>query len=465
MDFQLHPDNKRQILDADYLACLDIDFLKSIIKAHQSVKRMNPGWQIKSDVSKAVGFLVEQKVSVNWLFVKMQMEDVGEDYLLDTLQNERDIDKLFRAAVAGGNLAPPTSTDAIHPEAPTAEPLGPTVVLQSTVSSPAISTGTILPPSVLQPTDLPPLDDFIGKPMHEVVVIIRDERHGSGQSVVPRAATIHLYELRKEGERHFIKSPELIQELQKSSEAIVGFARLSVDFKIAGMTVRRSFHILREGVNFAAPPEIPELCVTVEDGNSKLYSLEIFLDAGSFGGKDNGAQSKRHFSTLSGSDGEEEKHRRGSTPSSAHATSGTATAAERDSAQIRWLAGTSGYDNAIAKAIRSQVKTKQSMATCALGLFCSYVRILANITPGAGCDSAGRVAITHKVIAVFLETGADWVGFARSGGNILVNSSHIPVIAAHLNGDVADSYMGMKAWKNFLDAAVANSVIKEEAKE
>jgi hypothetical protein len=140
-----------------------------------------------------------------------------------------------------------------------------------------------------------------------------------------------------------------------------------------------------------------------------------------------------------------------------------ATPAERDAAQLRWLAGPSGYDNAIAAAMRVQIKGKGA-ATCATSIFCAYLHIVGNMTPGDNCDLAGRAAITNKLLARFLDTTADYIGVAKNAGSIQVGAGHIPVVKAHMDGEVPNSYMGIRTWKEFLEESISDYKVKAEPK-
>jgi hypothetical protein len=254
------------------------------------------------------------------------------------------------------------------------------------------------------------------------------------------------------------------------------------------MPVRTSFHNIQEGADYLGLPTIPEICVTLADADTGCdYTLSVFLERRSVDKKvrltgifheirfgilfDLPFQQmpsvgpvldkKRHFSTLS-TDNEDEEIRRTSRSKSANPPT-KVNVAERDAAQLKWLRGVSGYDNAIAIAMREQVKTKQPQPSCATSIFAAYVYIVLHITPGVDCEQAGRVEITQRLLAEFLECQSDWITKAKAAGRLQVSAGDIPTVKAHMDGDMPDTYMGMKRWTEFLNGAVRNHHIKTES--
>ena len=215
--------------------------------------------------------------------------------------------------------------------------------------------------------------------MHKVFVIVSDERL---QPMVSRAAIIFVYEIRAaESDVCFVNTQELVSELQKSPEAVAGPARMSVDIALGPMLLRTSFYVLRDGAEFLGLPEVPELSVTRAAATTGCeYTLHIFLDALPeksevkvkvslsnfclqiilFMPLQVEPTTKRHRASRSLPDEDEEEYRKSASNRSSPLPSAPtvrATPAEREAAQLRWLAGPSGYDNVIAAAARVRVET------------------------------------------------------------------------------------------------------------
>ncbi|KAF8199875.1 hypothetical protein K438DRAFT_2015879 [Mycena galopus ATCC 62051] len=411
---------------------------------------MQSQWKIGSSVVAASKLILEREISVNWLVIQSTnptLLDGYDDYELETTIENRDMDEFFRNQVASGTLKVP---------------------------APAIKTQHVNTVNEIVPLDPPTPntapaaspDVNVARPVVKIFVVVVDERGNSGEHIpTPRATTVFVYNLRQEEAEYFVRTRELIEQLQMSSESVVGSARLSLGVLLGGLFVRSSFYILREEAEVIGIPDVPELQVTAADRSTGCtHSLTIYLDTpGGYKAVKKeaveGGSAKRHFSTLS-TDSTEDDYRKEtsksdcSTPSIRATPAARATATERGAAQLRWLAGPSSYSNAISTAIQAQVKSKQGSATCALAIFCTYVYIVSNVRPGADCDSAGRTDITNKCLAEFLGVAPGWIAQAKAAGALQIVASHIPAVKAHLDGDIPDSYMGIGPWTQFLEAMI-----------
>ncbi|KAJ6577695.1 hypothetical protein B0H19DRAFT_1253015 [Mycena capillaripes] len=456
----IHPDSTRYLLNAQYLEGLDFKFLKvwlipttprfirlwklttnsqSIIKLFNSVSRMKGSWNIGSCEIAAQKKILNDEVSVNWLVVQTPLgKEPHEDYGLDTLEHKQNVDELFRTTFAKGLLPHPNLLE--------------------------VQKITVLANPITTDDDDGKDKDVEGRLMHKLFLILSDERD---TPVSTRAAILFVYGVRKEGDRLLIGVQELVQELQSSSEAIVGSARLAVNLTVGGLALRTSFYMIREEADYLGPLVIPELGVTVADADTRCdYTLQIFLEAH---GVANQAQhqskagviagKKRHFSTRSTDNEEEEKYRTVRSES----VKAKVNVVEQDSAHLDWLRGASGYDNAIAVAMRKEISTKQAQPTCAVAIFAAYVYIVSQITPGLDCEAAGRVQIPTRLLADFLGCKAQWIVMAKAVGRLQVSGGDIDIIKAHMDGNMVDSYMGMKKWKEFLEAAIVINAVKVES--
>ncbi|KAJ7162894.1 hypothetical protein C8R46DRAFT_1221701 [Mycena filopes] len=194
--------------------------------------------------------------------------------------------------------------------------------------------------------------------------------------------------------------------------------------------------------------------VEVGDATGCDYTLPIFLEAAAPSAETQTATGKRHFSTRS-TDDEAEQAYRASRPGSADPSASTVTdkikytSAQRDAAQLQWLQGLSGYDN--------------PQSTCALAIFAAYVHIVSNITPGDTCAAAGQSDITNKLLGQFLGCQADYIGVAKATGLVQVTAGSIATVKEHMDGEMADSYMGMAKWKEFMEQAIEiHNTVKTE---
>ncbi|KAJ7134924.1 hypothetical protein C8R43DRAFT_956153 [Mycena crocata] len=408
-----HPDSKRYPLDAAYLHTLEIGFLKEVIKAHQKTDRLSPQWRICDNVQTAVNFLVTRGATINWI-----------------------VDAEFRFNFEQGKITLPNSAQS---------------------KAPVSKAKSMTPPATLI-TASPDADDLPQK----VLVIITDERRSNGMA--PRVVSL-LVKLRRDVSLCWVDTIVLLQKLQQSSEAIVGSARFSVEVKIGPETGRGSFYIMREDDVSLHQPEVPELSVFVADANTGCaHMIHIYLDAECF------KAVKRHYATLSTDNEAEEEYRKSASNRSTpllqsvqgSGSSSRPSPEERASAQVRWLAGPSGYRNDIAKAISEMVKKGgQYLPTCTLAIFCYYVYIVANVTPGDNCEPAGRSDIKLKTLAAFLDVAPDWIGGPKTVGHLQIEVGHDEVVRAHMDGDVI-SYMGLKSWKKFLGTVAEQTKVKDE---
>ncbi|KAJ7087606.1 hypothetical protein B0H15DRAFT_949981 [Mycena belliarum] len=433
---------------------------------YRGVRRLDPSWNVKSSSLAARNMIIGDTVSVNWLVVQMPAgQNPVEDYYIDTLAAPRRVDDLFRAVFAAGTITVPVASGL--KQALTAGD-GASVAAAPSVSHKSPTPGSPLP---LGEDD----SDTEPGPMSKIFVIVSDERHGS--SSVPRATILAVYKLEERGGKSIVDTRELIQELQSSAEAIIGSARLSVEVKVAAMVLRSSFYRLKEDAEYLGPPDVPELAVAQADPSTGCpYSIHIFLDTADSlraVGKeseikleaDSGMSGKRRFSTLSADDDDEDRTPGPEHPFASKSKSKSklyklkAVPSERDPAQLRWLSGPSGYSNVISAAIKAQVRSKQPSATCALSVFCAYMYIVSHITPGEACEAAGRFAIPNTVLGNFLNVAADWVGQAITAGRLQIEVGHIPVVKAHIDGDIPDSYLGIKPWIAFLKEAQKESKV------
>ncbi|KAJ7151062.1 hypothetical protein C8R46DRAFT_1043261 [Mycena filopes] len=426
------------------LSGLDLELLKDVIKTANNVVRMNPQWKVGSDAQIARKKILADKVSVNWLAVQTPLEkELDEDYILDTIsETHRNIDKVFRTWFASGKVSVPG---------------------QPALGSPEIPDKDIDIPSTSDQDGKP-----VEKPLHKIFVVISDER---GSTVTTRAAVLYVEGVTERDSQYFVQTHELVTELQASPEAIHGMARLAINISHGGMNIRTAFYMLRKGADYVGLPAVPEVRlskVEVGDATGCDYTLPIFLEAAAPSAETQTATGKRHFSTRS-TDDEAEQAYRASRPGSADPSASTVTdkikytSAQRDAAQLQWLQGLSGYDNVIAQAMRVQIKTKQPQSTCALAIFAAYVHIVSNITPGDTCAAAGQSDITNKLLGQFLGCQADYIGVAKATGLVQVTAGSIATVKEHMDGEMADSYMGMAKWKEFMEQAIEiHNTVKTE---
>ncbi|KAK7055479.1 hypothetical protein R3P38DRAFT_2847288 [Favolaschia claudopus] len=434
------PETQREILDAEYLASLDINMLKSLIKLHRNVNQLRASWKITSHEA-ACNHAVELKISANWLYISQAAQtalnlDI-KAYEQQTSFENRNIDHFLMVEIANGKLRLPARFSQSAPENIPPESLQP----ETEVSAPSP-----------EPQD---------REMFKVFLILVDER---STTVMPRAATLFIYGVHEDDGKYLVDTKELIEQLQSSSERVTGAARLSIGLTVDGIPLRSAFYVIREGADCVGIPDFPELHLGAAEASTGCkHTLTVYLDSlEPHGSKGNNKKldTKRSASVLGSEDDEEYRQvtvkSNRSTPSfRAGSVARSGTAAERDSAQLEWLRGPSAYDNAISAAIRSKERLKQPRPTCALAIFCSYVYILGSITPGEDCDEVGRTQITNACLANFLSRTADWVGKAKTAGALQVVASHYPSVKAHLDGDMEDAYWGIKAWTEFLEAVVA----------
>ncbi|KAJ7068869.1 hypothetical protein B0H15DRAFT_807421 [Mycena belliarum] len=400
---------------------------------------MKPNWAIGNNAPAAIAKIIADEVSVNWLVVQTAAdESLQDEYELDTEAEERAIDELFRKCYGDGliqlPIIVPSPSDATHlkdegPNEPVVEGL------------PALTTS------------------------HKLMIVISDGDQGL-------RAIVLTVQMRVDGERHLVDSHDLVQKLQKSPERIHGSARLSINLTIGLMTVQSAFYVLREGSELLGPPEIAEVLAepaAVESGSE--YTITIFVGARTKAEVEiDTIPAKRHHSTLSTDNEDEVQYLSSRSTPSVPPTTQTNTSvrysvSDRSAAQLRWLSGASGYSNAISDAIQNQIKSTTLVPTCALAIFCTWVYIIGNITPGTDCDEAGRSSISNKLLGEFLDVGADWVGHAKAAGYMQITAYNLPVVSAHMDGHVADAYMGVKTWKEFLEEAVKTKSAKVESEE
>ncbi|KAF7360730.1 Reverse transcriptase domain-containing protein [Mycena venus] len=426
-------DKKRVLLDSEYLATLNLDVLKKIVKLHYNVNQLKTAWKIGNDAAVALNLILKGRASVNWEYValasKAKVVPDEETYKQETSVPNRNIDNYFMANVANGMIKLPS----IYVDAD-AEPDENAELEEQT----SIFSQTITPPPAEQTQKLVSMarpytpisssaEQDLDKEMFRVFVILVDERHNSAGYTVPaRATTLFLYNLRKEAGAYFVRTAELIQQLQLSSETIGGSARLSTSLTVSGIPLRSAFYILREGAEFLGVPDVPELQVETAEAVTKCQcAITIYLDTPHHKREPESEPKKRHISTLSTDVEDEEDYK------------GASSKASRTAPSLAWLGGPSGYSNAISRAIQNQDRSKQGTPTCALAIFCSYIHIVGNITPGPGCDEPGQ-----------------WIGLAKRAGALQVGASHLATVKAHLDGAVEDAYYGIRPWITFLQTAV-----------
>ncbi|KAJ7121166.1 hypothetical protein C8R44DRAFT_736844 [Mycena epipterygia] len=303
------------------------------------------------------------------------------------------------------------------------------------------------------------LDDINIKPFYKIFTMVSDERRGPGAA--PRATILYVQDVKQEANRVVVQTHELIQELQRSTEAVVGSARLSIAFTVNAMVLRTSFYILRAGAEYLGLPDIPHLLLTPADPQTMCqYTVHIFLDSPELPGE-SGSAVKRHFASLSLDDEEEKDEKaKGKRTGGSHRPTPNPkpVPAQRDPIQVLWL--TKHYTNVISEALKVQVN-RQAPSTCSLSVFCAYIYILSHLTPGDDCDPAGRFPITNKVLEKFLGVKAGWIGHAKKAGGLQISGSHLPAIQAHMNGDITE-YLGIKPWVEFLEKAIATDNVKIE---
>ncbi|KAK6971437.1 hypothetical protein R3P38DRAFT_2813847 [Favolaschia claudopus] len=399
---------------------------QKVVRLHHNVERLKPIWKI-NDHASASEHLIKEGASVNWMYVGQaaaaQLVLDVENYKDHTSIANQNVDHFFMVEVANGKLTMPVAhaTDYSTTEETVSNP----EVIGGTLSNPEVVDGNLSnPPEII--------DDNTIRKVFKVFFILVDERNYSGPTPSRRATTLFVYHLRDETGAQFVQTTELIEQLQLSSERVVGSARLSVALSVSGISLRSAFYTIRGGAETVGISDIPELQVeAARAGTGCDCSVTIYLDDQNLPDVQNtkepnassNAFSKRRASVLS-SDSEQEY--RGvtvkldrSTPSIRAASIARINTTARDDAQLRWLRGPSGN------------------------------------TPEDDCEEAGRTSITNACLATFLERTADWIGKAKIAGALQVEASHIPAVKAHLDGDVANDYLGVKAWTDFLKAAIA----------
>ncbi|KAJ7848416.1 hypothetical protein B0H13DRAFT_2361915 [Mycena leptocephala] len=220
------PVNRRYILDAAYLATLNLEFLKSIIKKKNAVTRLRPDWNIKNSVAAARSKILADGVSLNWVVVKTPLGGVlHEDYTLDTEEPDQNLDELFRVAYAKGLIALQVQEQKIGGNYDST-PIDDKKAVGNMSDTPTATDGEneVVSNTGSAGTKTPASKQDDAKPMHKLLLVVSDERD---KPVTMRAAFLFLYGIRKEGNRHLVDVQELTQELQSSTEAVVGSARLA----------------------------------------------------------------------------------------------------------------------------------------------------------------------------------------------------------------------------------------------
>ncbi|KAJ7107370.1 hypothetical protein C8R44DRAFT_744577 [Mycena epipterygia] len=291
---------------------------------------------------------------------------------------------------------------------------------------------------------------------YKIFIMVSDEREGPGAT--GRATTVYVQDVKQEANCVTVQTRELIQELQHSSQAIVGSARLSVSFTINGLVLRTSFYLLRAGAEYLGPGDIPELLVASADPQTMCdYTLHIFLDTIPEL-KEKIDSVKRHFTSLSLDDEDEKDSKKPKHSTSKLLAKPKPIPAQRDPVQLLWLE--KHYKNVISEALGVQV-TRKASSTCSLSCFCAYIYIVSHLTPGDDCDPAGRFPITNNVLKQFLGVTTDWIGQAKKAGSLQILGSHIPAIRAHMDGEIVE-YLGIKPWTEFLEKAISMDKVKIE---
>ncbi|KAJ6449705.1 hypothetical protein C8R47DRAFT_1230532 [Mycena vitilis] len=371
----IHPESTRFFLDNQYLKLLELEFLKTIIKLFNGATRMQAAWNIRDSKPAAMKKIIADQVSINWSVVQTPLdEDLPAVYALETPENKRAMDGMFRDNFARDTLPIPGFLKSAPP---------------NVLDNPVLVTGQLKPAT--DTTDDTVNTDNATDPesnskAHKLFVIISDERK---MPSVVRGAILCVFRIREEDGGHiFLAAEELIQELQTSPETIAGPARLAINLTVGGIVMRSSFCSIREGAEHPGLPAVPEVRLTAaEAGTGCDYTLSIFVEHTS-----NSMQvpqappaqnkpalgGKRSFSNRSSTDEEveveEPKSRGARSRRKKSAPPKKVDPAVQDAAQLKWLRGPSGYDNAIAAEMRKRVSKKQAEPTCVVSIFAAYVR-------------------------------------------------------------------------------------------